>query len=129
MTLGHFVGKDQNNFNALFLLFPHRFFTVTLYDKQAPAYRAGMLPVINNEMYALGACGPEWYYYQFWLSSRETRDEMRRIWLEGEREPQFVKWYHQKVPCRMTRMLTMIEVLQRSYGRSWRPPKTTIHSG
>jgi len=127
LDLGHFVGKDQNNFNTLFLLFPQRFFTVTLYDRQAPAYRVGMLPVINR--HALGACGPEWFYYQFWLSNRETRDAMRSIWLTEEREPEDVRWYHQNVPCRMTRMLTMKEVLQKTYGTAWRPPKATIRSG
>jgi hypothetical protein len=88
LSLGHFVGIDQDIFNSLFLLFPDRFFTVWMNDPVAPAHR-GITPspslVLSLERGYLGECGPEWFYYQFWLTNGPTRDIMRAIWMKEQR--------------------------------------------
>ncbi|KAF8161504.1 hypothetical protein B0H34DRAFT_382450 [Crassisporium funariophilum] len=123
LSKGMFVGKDQTLFNALFFLFSERIVTVWVYDPEAPAHD-GMVHAITRGY--LGSCGPEWYYYQFWLSDRKTRDEMRQIWLENDREPENARWWKVKVPCRLTGVLALRDILRRTYGNSWEPPVPTI---
>ena len=124
---GLFVGIDQNVFNALFLLFPERIFTVWLNDPLAPAHQ-GITPspsMIRLERGYLGECGAEWYYYQFWFADRATRDTMRKIWLSEERW-RIWGWWHAREPCRLTRAISMMEVLRRSFGDAWKPPRKTV---
>ncbi|PPQ71597.1 hypothetical protein CVT24_006457 [Panaeolus cyanescens] len=120
ISQGFMCGKDQTVFNAVFMLFPKRMITVWVYDPDAPAH-GGLLPYINRGF--LGACGPEWYYYQWWLSDRTTRDEMRALWLRGDREPWEARWWKVREPCRFTRVLSMVEVIRRTFkDKKWEPP-------
>ncbi|KAJ7118627.1 hypothetical protein C8R43DRAFT_1090993 [Mycena crocata] len=91
LALGMFVGKDQTFINAMFLLFPSRVIAVWLSDPEAPEY-TGVLPL--SDVGALGNCGAEWYYYQFWLASFDQRQVMHRIWESNMRWPWF--WWHQR---------------------------------
>ncbi|KDR80102.1 hypothetical protein GALMADRAFT_48997, partial [Galerina marginata CBS 339.88] len=86
LSLGLFVGKDQNIINALVLLFPNRIITVWYRDPLAPA-RAGLIPLFDEGY--LGACGKEWWYYQFWLSGIPEREEMRKTWMD---ESSWSRW-------------------------------------
>ncbi|KAJ7707135.1 hypothetical protein B0H16DRAFT_1266329, partial [Mycena metata] len=77
LKLGIFIGKDQTLINALFLLFPSRIITVWLGDPQAPEY---IETLRLTDKGALGNCGPEWFYYQFWLAQLSEQRAMHRIW-------------------------------------------------
>ncbi|KAF8161503.1 hypothetical protein B0H34DRAFT_796283 [Crassisporium funariophilum] len=125
---GLFVGIDQDVFNALFLLFPERMFTVWMNDPIAPAHQ-GITPspslVPSLERGFLGECGAEWFYYQFWFADKKTRDVMRLIWLSEERWRKW-GWWEARKPCRLTRAMSMKSILQRSFGESWEPPKRTV---
>ena len=93
----------------------------------------------------MGSCGLEWHYYQFWLSDRQTRDEMRKIWIDQEKEPEHTKneggdgngdddgvdgedarWWKMKLQCRFTRVLAVSALLKRSFGEDWKPPVPTL---
>jgi hypothetical protein len=117
---GLFVGKDQTVFNAILVLFKERIINVWVYDPKAPAADKSLrfLYWIN----ILGSCGNEWYYYQFWLSDRETREEMKKIWLE----PQRGKWWKKTSQCRLTRVLALGSLLKRTFGEEWEAPIPTL---
>ena len=124
-----FVGKDQTVFNALLVLFNKRIITVWVNDPEAPAASIGrgfesLISFHRNNV--LGSCGPEWYYYQFWFSNRQTRDEMRKIWLENDREPQNARWWKMKLQCRLTRVLALSSLLKRTFGEEWEAPTPTL---
>ncbi|PPQ97711.1 hypothetical protein CVT26_001901 [Gymnopilus dilepis] len=132
LTRGLFVGIDQDIFNALFLLFPERIFTVWMNDPLAPAHK-GITPSPSLkpslERGYLGECGAEWFYYQFWLADRSTRDVMRMIWLREERWRRWGWWKERKL-CRVTRAMSMLDVLRRSFGEEWKsPPKSVVIPG
>jgi hypothetical protein len=115
-----FVGKDQTVFNALLVLFNERIITVWVNDPKAPAANIGhgFQPLKNfYRKNFLGSCGNEWFYYQFWLSDRQTRDEMRKIWLE----PQGAR-----KTCRFTRVLALDALLKRTFGEEWKAPVPTL---
>ncbi|KAJ7436236.1 hypothetical protein FB451DRAFT_1061927 [Mycena latifolia] len=113
-----FVGKDQTLINALFFLFPARVIAVWLDDPEAPAH-AG-LPAPR----ALGNCGAEWFYYQFWLGAPAERHAMREVWSSGAWLPW--NWSRTREPCRVTRVVAMKDLLQRQFGSGWQPPMHTI---
>jgi hypothetical protein len=119
---GLFVGKDQTVFNAILVLFNERIISVWVYDLKAPAADKSLrfLYWIN----VLGSCGNDWYYYQFWLSDRQTRDEMRKIWLDSEQ--QNVKWWKKTSQCRLTRVLALGSLLKRTFGEEWIAPIPTL---
>lgn len=123
-----FVGKDQTVFNALLILFNERIITVWVYDPKAPAANIGLdfqpLKFIYRNF--LGSCGPEWYYYQFWLSDRRTREEMRKIWLAIDREPRNTRWWKTISPCRFTRVLALNVLLKQTFGEDWKAPVPTL---
>lgn len=124
-----FVGKDQTVFNALLMLFNERIITLWLEDPEAPAATIGrgfesLKSLHRNNV--LGACGSEWYYYQFWLSDRQTRDEMRKIWSQYDREPENARWWKMRLQCRMTRVLALGSVLKRTFGEEWKAPIPTL---
>jgi len=120
-----FVGKDQTVFNAVLLLFNERIITVWVSDPKAPVADAGLGFFLGKNV--LGSCGPEWYYYQFWLSIRQTRDEMRKIWLEKDREAQIARWWKKKIlPCRLTRVLALDTLLEQTFGEGWKAPVPTL---
>ena len=125
---GLFVGIDQDVFNALFLLFPERMFTVWMNDPLAPAHQ-GITPSPNIipslERGYLGECGAEWFYYQFWFADRATRDGMRKIWISEERWRKW-GWWQARKPCRLTRAISMMDVLRRSFGDTWQPPTKKV---
>ena len=123
-----FIGKDQTLFNALLVLFNERIITVWVYDPEAPAANIGRGFQPLNFIYRnfLGSCGPEWYYYQFWLSDRQTRDKMRKIWLENDREPENARWWKVKLQCRFTRVLALDALLKRTFGEEWKTPVSTL---
>ncbi|KAJ3487741.1 hypothetical protein NLJ89_g11686 [Agrocybe chaxingu] len=125
ISLGFFAGKDQNLYNAVIFLFPSRFITVWHGDPDSPA-QGGMPP--NALMRGrLGACGPEWYYYQWWLSDKHSREEMRKYWMEHDREPSEAKWWKiRRIPCRMALLRGMEDVLKSTFGNDWTPPARTI---
>ncbi|KAJ7166708.1 hypothetical protein C8R46DRAFT_1271639 [Mycena filopes] len=112
---GLFVGKDQTLINALFLLFPERVITVWLDDPAAPQ---AARPSMGRG--ALGSCGPEWYYYQFWLARGSERRGMQRVWNAGW------WWWRAQNECRVTGVLSMRELLGRVFGVDWEPPQHTL---
>ncbi|TEB38075.1 hypothetical protein FA13DRAFT_721732 [Coprinellus micaceus] len=69
LSLGYFVGKDQNTINALLLLFPHRFAVQWQRDPRTAA-----------QLWPRGKCGTEWYYYLHVLAGAEERDAMEKAW-------------------------------------------------
>ena len=117
---GKFAGKDQTVFTTLFLLFPERFVTVWQFDRKAPQY-------IGVSEGPLGNCGEAWWYFQFFVSSRSDQERMRDIWTPDRHNPTSSKW-RLRTPrvCRLTRVLPIRDVLDRSFGISWKPPKATI---
>jgi hypothetical protein len=114
-----FAGKDQTIFNTLFLLFPERFITVWQYDEDAPRY--------NRHVHPLGKCGGTWWYYQFFVASPEDRELMMNIWDPPTRNGRGITLFSKKTRCRLTRLLTMDDVIRRRFGKNWRPPKATIN--
>lgn len=117
-----FIGKDQTLINAIFMLFPSRVIAVWLDDPEAPAHKA--LPVIDDG--ALGNCGAEWFYYQFWLAPPSARQAMLKIWDTNMRWSW--DWWRQRQQCRMTRVSAMKDLLQRQFGGDWEPPQHTINA-
>ncbi|KAF8911670.1 hypothetical protein CPB84DRAFT_1842143 [Gymnopilus junonius] len=80
LKLGYASIRDNTAiYNALLLLHPSRFITVWMSDPSAPAH-GGLPPSFLGQGH-LGACGDGGYYYQWWLSDRETREKMRRLWM------------------------------------------------
>ena len=122
LSFGHFVGKDQTLINALFLLFPERVIAIWHRDPEAPAH-AGILPFFDSGY--LGACGTEWYYYQFWLSGRNVRGELRNIWVNRTSWANW-HWWRERQRCRLTGVLGMKELLRRRFGTTWVPPAITV---
>ncbi|KAJ4483759.1 hypothetical protein J3R30DRAFT_1828569 [Lentinula aciculospora] len=120
LTQGIFVGKDQTLINALFLLFPFRVITVWVSDPDAPVHQ-GLVSSIEGP---LGSCGDDWYYYQFWLSDVQTRNRMRKLW----NSKAWLQWWKERTTCRLTRILTIEEVLNRRFGANWTPPTATLPS-
>ncbi|KAJ7855885.1 hypothetical protein B0H14DRAFT_2753725, partial [Mycena olivaceomarginata] len=119
LGLNLFVGKDQTLINAIFLLFPSRVIAVWLDDPEAPAHK-GMLHKVDDG--ALGNCGSEWFYYQFWLARPFERNAMRKIW-----DSKWTwTWWKQRQQCRVTRVTSMKDLLQRQFGSDWQPPRHSI---
>ena len=119
-----FVGKDQTVFNAILMLFNERIITVWVNDPKAPAAdKSWRYKYWSN---SLGSCGDEWYYYQFWLSNRQTRDEMGKIWLENDKQAQNVRWWKKISQCRLTRVLALSSLLKRVFGEEWKAPIPTL---
>uniref|UniRef100_A0A8H8CFD6 Uncharacterized protein n=1 Tax=Psilocybe cubensis TaxID=181762 RepID=A0A8H8CFD6_PSICU len=123
-----FVGIDQDVFNALFLLFPERIFTVWMNDPDSPAHDGitpspSLKPSLESGF--LGECGPEWFYYQFWLANRENRDQMRTLWIEEERWRRLGWWAERKL-CRMTRASSMTSLLKETFGTEWTKPSGLV---
>ncbi|CAK5284258.1 unnamed protein product [Mycena citricolor] len=113
LSLGLFVGKDQTLINALFFLFPERIVGVWQGDQDFPGY---------DKSQGLGACGSEWYYYQFWLSSPAERAAMRAIF-----RPHWWLFGRAHNPCQVTRLITMtITEDKRQSGRKTRKPRDRI---
>lgn len=119
-----FVGKDQTLFNSIFLLFPARFFGVSLWDSSSPAH-AG---IPWNADTALGTCGNTWYYYEWWLANKETRDEMAEIWLtDAHRKSRgWNGFWKTSVRCREGDALGMQGILKRQFGSGWVAPKRDV---
>ncbi|KAJ7696016.1 hypothetical protein B0H17DRAFT_1131191 [Mycena rosella] len=117
LKMNIFVGKDQTLINAIFLLFPSRFITVWLADPEAPAHIG--IPNTGSGG-ALGNCGPEWFYYQWWLSPVVERRAMCEIWNSNTRWSW--DWWRQRQQCRMTRVSAMKDLLQRQFGNGWESP-------
>ncbi|KDR75459.1 hypothetical protein GALMADRAFT_140114 [Galerina marginata CBS 339.88] len=124
VKLGFFSGNDRTIYNALLLLYPSRFITVWVQDPAAPAH-GGLPPGFLGHGY-LGACGPEQYYYQWWLSDRETREKMRDWWMIHDRDPSKSAWWKTKIPCRLTTVLGIEGVLKRTFGGGWEAPVGTV---
>jgi hypothetical protein len=117
---GKFAGKDQTVYTTLFLLFPERFITVWQYDRKSPQY-------IGVPEGPLGSCGEAWWYYQFFVSSRGDQERMRDIWTPGRHNPTSTKFkLKTSSVCRLTRVLPIRDVLRRSLGKFWKPPKATV---
>ncbi|KAF5355469.1 hypothetical protein D9758_006310 [Tetrapyrgos nigripes] len=121
LSLGMFVGKDQTVFNSIMLLYPSRIITVWLTDPHAPAHK-GLYRSVDAGM--LGDCGNPWFYYQFFLAEVSTRGKMREFW-KAEREYTW-DWWEQRQTCRLTRLLTMKDLLGRRYGYRYIPPGPTL---
>lgn len=118
--LGKFAGKDQTVFTTLFLLFPERFITVWQHDHKSPQY-------LGLSEGPLGSCGHEWWYYQFFVSGRGDQEKMRDIWTPDRHRHKSAKFrLRPSSVCRVTRVLSINDVLKRSFGTHWKPPKTTI---
>ena len=152
-----FVGKDQTVFNSVLVLFNERIIAVWAFDPKAPAANTELgyqsLKFFlrrrrSSGNHPLGSCGLEWHYYQFWLSDRQTRDEMRKIWIDQEKEPphqdgddhnnddddsnnnnkteEDARWWKMKLQCRFTRVLALNVLLKQSFGEEWKPPVPTL---
>ncbi|PPQ90556.1 hypothetical protein CVT25_015870 [Psilocybe cyanescens] len=127
-----FVGIDQDIFNAIFLLFPERIFTVWMKDQKAPKspVHHGMTPskIIPGLHlgYYNGECGDPWFYYQFWLSDRKTRDEMRKLWIE-EAQWRRLRWWTERRMCQMKKAKSMMDILKTSFGVDWKPPQRSLN--
>ncbi|KAJ3749378.1 hypothetical protein DFH05DRAFT_1476494 [Lentinula detonsa] len=119
LTEGIFVGKDQTLINALFLLYPSRIITVWVTDPDAPAHQ-GLITSVEG---SLGSCGDNWYYYQFWLSDVQTRNQMRKLWNSS-----WFQWWKERSTCRLTRTLSVKDVLNRRFGAKWSPPTGSLPS-
>lgn len=115
-----FIGKDEALTNALIILFPERFITVWYNDPQAPAHLA--LKQTRPDQSFLGQCGSEWFYYQFWLADQQEKYAMREQWLRKVHGWLLWGWWRDKTRCRETRLLTMREVLTRTFSTGWKPP-------
>lgn len=116
-----FVGKGQNLFTALFLLFPERFITVWQHDSEAPEY-------VGLAEGPLGSCGGSWWYFQFFLSSERDQAKMRGIWSPAELGPSRfdpILPKHSTI-CRMTRVLDMERVIQRKHRVDWKRPRRKL---
>ncbi|TFK97541.1 hypothetical protein BDV98DRAFT_513603 [Pterulicium gracile] len=142
-----FVGKDQNLINALFLLFPSRFFTV-FYDDEDP-YAAAHQPytsIFDQRWWrarwkdwhfagayaasrALGKCGSECYYYKFFFAAQGEREVAQDHWL-GDHDG-WDRWpfgtehgmdRHDR--CRLTKATGFEKLLSRHdrFGPGWTPP-------
>lgn len=122
LSLGLFVGKDQTLINSLFLLFPERIITVWYRDLLAPAHSG--VNSLPDEGF-LGACGGEWWYYQFWLSGGVERDEMSETWIKRPSQNTW-KWWRSRQKCRLTGVLALQDLLQRQFGKSWKPPTKNL---
>ena len=117
---GKFAGKDQTVFTTLFLLFPERFITVWQYDRRSPQY-------IGVPEGPLGSCGGTWWYYQFFVSSPSDRERMRDIWTPDRHNPTSARFRPKTSSvCRVTRVLPIRDVLRRSFGTFWKPPKANV---
>lgn len=117
---GKFAGKDQTVFTTLFLLFPERFITTWQYDPKSPRY-------IGAPEGPLGSCGGTWWYYQFFVSSRSDQERMRDIWTPDRHSPASAKFtLRPSSVCRVTRVLSVHDVLRRFFGKLWKPPKATV---
>ena len=116
-----FVGKDQNLFTSLFLLFPERFITVWQYDDTAPEY-------VGLPEGPLGNCGGTWWYFQFFVSGERDQAKMRSIWSPGEPAPSKFTPIVSKTSttCRMSRVLDMEHVIKRKQGIAWKPPRRKV---
>jgi len=149
--LGHwyFVGKDQTLINAILLMYPKRIITMWYLDPESPARLAAVAranPDVPPSSLAtaprhrfpatlfasgyLGACGPEWYYYQFWLSNRKTRDEARELWLDNDLWWPWRTWASWREPerCPMTELVGLEQLLRRDsvFGPEWKIPERRI---
>ncbi|KAJ7758556.1 hypothetical protein DFH07DRAFT_741680 [Mycena maculata] len=122
LHLGQFVGKDQTLINAIFLLFPSRIIAVWLDDPDAPGHKS--LPLIEDG--ALGNCGAEWFYYQFWLAQPAEQKAMHELWDTDSRWSW--DWWRKRQECRVTRVSAMKDLLQRRFGHDWEPPLHTINT-
>ena len=116
-----FVGKDQNLYTSLFLLFPERFITVWQYDNKAPEY-------VRLAEGPLGSCGGTWWYFQFFVSSGRDQAKMKSIWsldkpVPSKFNPTFPET---SIECRMTRVLDMEHVIKRRLGVDWKPPRRKV---
>ncbi|KAJ3926258.1 MAG: hypothetical protein NXY57DRAFT_1029640 [Lentinula lateritia] len=118
LSQGIFVGKDQTLINALFLLHPSRVITVWVSDPDAPAHQ-GLVSSIEGP---LGSCGDNWYYYQFWLSDVHTRNQMRKLW----NSKSWFHWWKERSTCRLTRTLSIKDVLNHRFGANWTPPSAAL---
>jgi len=117
---GKFAGKDQTVFTTLFLLFPERFITVWQFDRKSSQY-------IGVREGPLGSCGGTWWYYQFFVSDQGDQEKMRDIWTPDRHNSTNSKWsLKTSKVCRLTRVLSIRNVLERTFGMSWVPPKATV---
>ncbi|KAJ3516759.1 hypothetical protein NLJ89_g918 [Agrocybe chaxingu] len=122
LSLGLFVGKDQTLINALMLLFPERFITIWYSDPLAPAH-SGIIRHFDQGH--LGACGMEWFYYQFWLADSQTRNAMRELWVSWTKWANW-EWWRERQECRLTGVLALKELLARQFGMTWTPPARAL---
>ena len=126
MNKQFFIGKDQTVFNALLVLFNERIITVWMHDPEAPAATIGIDSQPLKRDNVLGSCGSDWHYYQFWLSDRQARDEMKKIWSAKDMESQNMRWWKVHFQCRVTRVLALNSLLKRVFGEDWTTPVSTL---
>lgn len=100
------------------LMFPERFITVWQHDSTAPKY-------IESKEGPLGACGGTWWYYQYFVAGTADRDHMNQIWKPAKQETSWLG-REQDQSCRLTRLISMEDLIKRRFGKSWSPPHRTI---
>ncbi|KZS86719.1 hypothetical protein SISNIDRAFT_420580 [Sistotremastrum niveocremeum HHB9708] len=112
-----FVGSDLAITNALFLLQPHRFITLWPSDPQKPAR---------------GNCGPSKdlrSYPLYWTASDQEREETAKAWIWNAKwKPWKGDWWTGKAGerCGTVEIVGMKGLLERLFGKGWRPPGTSI---
>ena len=95
-------------------------------DPSAPSRAGrGIFPVSLWEEGWLGACGQEWFYYQFWLGDQGTRERMRDIWSQAVRWKDW-EWWRTRERCRMTGVLSMKQALENKLGPGWKTPVRSL---
>lgn len=121
--------------NALSFLFAPRISTVWYNDPAAPARaalnRTPSLPwpafrdpdADSDELSALGQCDSEWFYYRFFLADERERETMRATWIAKAKRWRWWGWWRPRdtTPCELTRLLPMMDTLQRKFGEGWHP--------
>ncbi|KAF8898223.1 hypothetical protein CPB84DRAFT_1780619 [Gymnopilus junonius] len=117
-----FVGKDQTLINALFLLFPSRILTVFHPDPRAPQF-PNHIPFFDEGY--LGACGSEWFYYQYWLSGYEERKKMAEVWMKESKWAGW-EWWRKRQECQLANGENWENLVGRAFGKEWSPPERKL---
>ncbi|ESK84079.1 hypothetical protein Moror_11465 [Moniliophthora roreri MCA 2997] len=147
-------GKAHDIVNTLFLLYPWRFIGVHTDDPHSPAWispssvlddrwlRYMLNKYILKDLAAhraLGRCGDESAYYQFFLADKETRDKLAKGWLDAHDgfEDQIhvpgrpsVDEPEEDERCRLTNPILFEDVFRREdvFGADWQIPEVLVWS-
>ncbi|KAK7030864.1 hypothetical protein VNI00_013974 [Paramarasmius palmivorus] len=146
------LATNDNLMNTLILLYPSRFIGVHTDDPESPAWISPpsvfddrwLRYMVNKYIVkdltaprALGRCGEESLYYQFFLANKPTRDKLAKRWLDAHDgwEDQIhvpgraSAWEPEEDErCRLTNPILFKDVLKRKdvFGPDWYPPNAEV---